>query len=153
MAVRETSRRETIDHLSVALVQNAALLSRLIFRHARPGVTRSEGSMLATLESGPQRITDLAELEGLAQPTVTLLVKRLEERGWVARGRTSGDGRVVMVSLTGSGELVLQEARSRYQDLLSACLSELTDERILELGAAADALGTLIDALQEEKGQ
>ena len=60
--------------------------------------------MLRTLTDAPRRITDLAELEGLAQPTMTLLVQRLEQRGWVERKRDSDDGRVVLVSLTDAEE-------------------------------------------------
>ena len=65
------------------------LLSRLVFNQGKLGLTRSESSLLATLRGGPQRITALAELEGLAQPaTVTVLVKRLEQRG-MGRPRAS----------------------------------------------------------------
>jgi DNA-binding MarR family transcriptional regulator len=148
---RATNKRraEAIDELSVALVQHASLLTRFVFRHVRPEVSRSEASMLSALEGGPQRISTLAELEGLAQPTVTLLVKRLGERGLVSRGRTDTDGRVVVVSLTRDGKQAMEDVRRRYKALLSSRLDELPDEQIDALEAADGALAGLIDVLQE----
>ena len=59
--------------------------------------------MLRTLSAGPRRITELAELEGLAQPTMTVLVKRLEERRLGrAQPAMQADGRVAVISLTGA---------------------------------------------------
>ena len=58
-------------------------------------LSRSEVGLLSTLSGGPPRITDLAELEGLAQPTMTSLVKALEHQGLVCRDRQADDGRVV----------------------------------------------------------
>src|ERR1700753_1062748 len=100
-----------LDEFAVTLAQQAAALSRLVFNQGKLGLTRSESSLLATLRGGPQRITALAELEGLAQPTVTVLVKRLEERGWVVREHPAEDGRVVLVSLTAAGQRALSQWR------------------------------------------
>lgn len=149
MEVLEALGQEAVDHLSVALVQRASLLTRLIFRHARPGVSRSEGSLLSTLSDGPYRISTLAELEGLAQPTVTLLVQRLEQQGLVSRGRTAADGRVVLVSLTDAGQRRLDELRKSYQGLLRVRMSELTEAQIDALEAADRGLAILVDMLQE----
>ena len=139
-----------LDELAVALVQRASLLTRLVFRHAHPGMSRSETSLLGTLRDGPQRITTLAELEGLAQPTVTMLVKQLEQRGWVVRQRAAQDGRVVLVSLTDGGREALDRLRARYRPLLRAGLAELSDEQRAALADAGDALAGLIEVLQRE---
>jgi DNA-binding MarR family transcriptional regulator len=143
-------RTEALDELAVGLVQRASLLTRLVFRHAARGTTRSEASLLAALRAGPQRITALAELEGLAQPTVTSLVKRLEERGWVVRERPTHDGRVVLVSLSDEGHGALAQMRERYQSLLRAAVLQLSDEQFAALVDASDALAALIDVLQQE---
>jgi DNA-binding MarR family transcriptional regulator len=141
---------EVLDELGVGLVQRASLLTRLVFHHARPGMSRSEGSVLATLRDGPQRITALAELEGLAQPTITALVNRLADRGWVTRERATQDGRVVLVSLTRAGHDALGVLRERYRPLLRAGLAQLSDEQLVALGDANGALAVLIDVFQKE---
>jgi DNA-binding MarR family transcriptional regulator len=139
-----------LDELAVSLAQQAAALSRLVFSQGKLGLTRSESSLLGTLRAGPQRITALAEIEGLAQPTVTVLVKRLEERGWVAREHPADDGRVVLVSLTAAGHDALAQWRERYRPRLRAGLEELPDQQLAALVDAGDAFAALIDVLQHD---
>jgi DNA-binding MarR family transcriptional regulator len=139
-----------LDEFAVSLAQQASALSRLVFNQGKLGLTRSESSLLATLRGGPQRITALAEIEGLAQPTVTVLVKRLETRGWVVRERPADDGRVVLVSLTAAGHDALARWRERYRPRLRAGLEELSDEQLAALVDAGDAFAVLIDVLQHD---
>jgi DNA-binding MarR family transcriptional regulator len=139
-----------LDEFAVSLAQQASALSRLVFSQGKLGLTRSESSLLATLRGGPQRITALAEIEGLAQPTVTVLVKRLETRGWVARERPADDGRVVLVSLTAAGHDALARWRERYRPRLRAGLEELSDQQLAALVDAGDAFAVLIDVLQHD---
>jgi len=139
-----------LDEFAVSLAQHASALSRLVFNQSELGMTRSESSLLVTLRGGPQRITALAAIEGLAQPTVTVLVKRLETRGWVVRERPADDGRVVLVSLTAAGHDVLARWRERYRPRLRAGLEELSDEQLAALVDASDAFAVLIDVLQHD---
>ena len=81
--------------------------------------------MLNTLTFGPRRITELADIEGLAQPTTTLLVKRLEHRGLVRRERQDYDGRIVMVTLTSVGRGVFEGYRSELATRLRTDLAEV----------------------------
>src|SRR5918911_3101914 len=107
-----TASPELIDEVAHALPERIWLLSRLFWRRGQRDITRTEAGLLNTLSEGPRRITELAELEGLAQPTVTLLVGRLEERGWVKRQRDPDDRRAVLVSATAPGNTALEQLRS-----------------------------------------
>ena len=80
-----TDRQDAIDAVAGELVPAASRVTRLLLRRAPQRISRSDAGVLSALNGGPRRITELADLEGHAQPTMTLLVKRLEERGWVAR--------------------------------------------------------------------
>jgi DNA-binding MarR family transcriptional regulator len=144
-----TDRSQAIDEVASELVPVAALLARLLVRRAAPAMSRSEAGLLSALSDGPRRITELADLEGHAQPTVTLLIKRMEERGWVTRERDPGDGRAVVVSLTGEGTAAIEGVRVRYRAALRDHLTTLSDEEIVALTAATAALSTLIEALQK----
>jgi DNA-binding MarR family transcriptional regulator len=106
---------------------------------------------LYTLQDGPRRITELAELEGLAQPTTTLLIKRLEELGLVRRERQTDDGRVVLVSLEPAGLQALEDFRAQLTALLRADLATTTDEQIEALAAATQTLESLINFLQQPR--
>src|SRR6058998_2812455 len=109
--------KQDVDLIATQLLPRASLLSRLLLRQSGAGVPRSEAGVLGALAQRPWRITELAEREGLAQPTMTLLVKRLEQRGWVQRERDAADGRVVLVSLTPEGTAALDETRAGYRAL------------------------------------
>jgi DNA-binding MarR family transcriptional regulator len=145
-------RSDAIDLVASDLVPAAALVTRLLIRRAAPGISRSEAGLLSALRGGPRRITELADLEGHAQPTVTLLIKRMEERGWVTRERDPGDGRVVVVSLTESGAATIEEVRATYRAALRKHLETMTDAEIAALLTATTALTRLIDALQKGRG-
>jgi DNA-binding MarR family transcriptional regulator len=147
--VQERSAEEALDELAVNLLQHASLLTRLVFRHAETGMSRSEASLLSRLEGGPQQITALAEHEGLAQPTITRLVEHLETRGLVRRARAPEDRRVVRASLTEDGRLALQELRARFRPLLRESLEALTREEVAALEGAIDAMAALVSELQK----
>jgi DNA-binding MarR family transcriptional regulator len=141
-------RAERVEYVAGHLLGNAALLTRLLVKQVRPDISRTEAGVLRTLTDAPRRITELAELEGLAQPTMTLLVQRLEQRGWVERKRDRGDGRVVLVSLTEAGSTALEGFRTQVLAALRSHLDAIPDEEIAELEAATEALGSLVDTLQ-----
>src|SRR3954453_21198667 len=142
-------RSDAVDAVATALVPAASRVTRLLLRRAPQGVSRSEAGVLSALSRGPRRITELADLEGHAQPTMALLVKRLEQRGWVARDRDPADGRVVLVSLTTVGTAALEDVRAAYRRVLRDHLVALTDDQLAALQIATEALESLLDALQQ----
>ena len=142
-------RAEQIDYVSGELLPRAALLTRLLVRQLGGELSRTELGLLKTLDGGPRRITELAELEGLAQPTITILIKQLEAKGLVTRTRQSGDGRVVLVNLTESGNLALEDYRGRLSAVVGGYLAEISDEQVEALATATETLTQLVDALQQ----
>jgi DNA-binding MarR family transcriptional regulator len=125
------------------------LLIRLLFRQFDGELSRSEVGLLKTLGDGPRRITELAELEGLAQPTITILINQLEKQGLVTRTRQSGDGRVVLVHVTTSGTAALEQYRARLLAVLSGYLAEISDEQVEALATATETLAQLVGVLQQ----
>ena len=142
-------RSQQIDVVSRGLLSNAALLTRLLVRQVGGELSRTEAGLLSTLARGAQRITALAELEGLAQPTMTSIVKQLEQRGLVRRERQTDDGRVVLVTLTEAGSVALEDYRVRARSVLGTYLAEIGDEQVQALAAATDALARLVALLQQ----
>jgi DNA-binding MarR family transcriptional regulator len=142
-------RSQQIDVVSSRLLPSAALLTRLLVRQVGGELSRTEAGLLSTLGAGAHRITALADLEGLAQPTMTSMVKQLEQRGLVRRERQADDGRVVLVTLTEAGSVALGDYRVRARAVLGAYLAEISDEQIQALAAATDALARLIALIQQ----
>ncbi len=143
---------ETLDVLAEMLVRQAAALSRVMFRRIDCRLSRTEVGLLARLETGPLRITALAGLDGLAQPTVTTLVNRLQELGLVRRGRLTGDGRVVLVSLTDAGRAEIDSIRGAYRNLLHGYLDDLSIDDLAAIKPAIHVIATLVDRLQDDEG-
>jgi DNA-binding MarR family transcriptional regulator len=142
-------RSGQIDVVSRQLLPGAALLARLLVRQLATELSRTEIGLLSTLSGGAHRITTLADLQGLAQPTMTSMVKQLEQRGLVRRERQADDGRVVLVNLTEAGSVALEDYRARVRAMLGTYLSEIPDEQVVALAAATDALTQLIALLQQ----
>src|SRR5258707_4204825 len=143
------ARSEQIDYVSRELLPRAALLTRLLFRQLGGELSRTELGLLRTLSDGPRRITELAELEALAQPTMTILIKQLEQQGLVKRERRSDDGRVVLVDLTESGRVALEDYRERIGTAIGAYLTEISDEQVDQLVAATETLAQVVTLLQQ----
>jgi len=148
-AVRKRSRAGRIDYVSSQLLPRAALVTRLLVRQLGGTWSRTEIGLLNTLSYGPRRITELAEFERLAQPTMTHVVKRLEQRGVVTRQRQADDGRVVLVELTEAGIAAVEDFRAQASAALGARLAEMPDDQVQALAVATETLAQLVTVLQQ----
>ncbi|WP_244217027.1 MarR family winged helix-turn-helix transcriptional regulator [Streptomyces carpinensis] len=118
-----------------ALAETASAVIRAVTD--RRDMSFTTASTLARLErEGPARLTALAAAEGVAQPSMTQLVQRLERRGLASRVDDPGDGRVTLVAVTDAGRDLLAERRRTRDARLAGLLAELTAEEQQALGAA-----------------
>ena len=111
-----------------------------------PGdLSRTAASLLRSLaDGGPQRVTVLAAREPVAQPTMSVIVKRLEQRGLVQRERDPGDARATLVSITPAGLEILHERRALRSKWFEAHLAHLGEaDRRTVLAAVEILLQTL----------
>jgi DNA-binding MarR family transcriptional regulator len=137
-----------MENLADELDRRLTALWHILGRRGKRELSRTAASVLATLrDTGPRRITDLAEREAIAQPTVTTLVGRLERDGFVERRPDPDDARAVLVRLTRPGLDRLNEMRAAREVLLEARLAALTDDEREVLAAALPVL----DKLMEER--
>jgi DNA-binding MarR family transcriptional regulator len=148
-AVSNLPRKKRVGYVSTELLPQAALLTRLLFRQLGGELSRTEVSLLRTLSEGARRITELAELEGLAQPTITILIKHLEQQGLVTRERRSDDGRVVLVDLTENGGAALESYREQISAEIGSYLAGISDRQVDALVAATETPSQLVSELQQ----
>jgi DNA-binding MarR family transcriptional regulator len=144
----ETTTAIQLDELAEALPQRASALSRLFIARTTVPMSRTEVGVLLALRAGPVRITDLAKREAVTQPAISLLVNRLEERGWLRRLPDPADRRVVLVALTAEGTAALDELRAQYRALLHEEMASLTPDEVDTLAAAVEILDRMITRLQ-----
>ena len=110
-------------------------------RHQPRDISLTAASTLATVErTGPRRITDLAVIEGVAQPSMTALVRVLERAGLAERRADPRDQRVVLVALTAAGADYLRSRRRARTETLAALIGKLPPGEVAALLAAAPAL-------------
>jgi DNA-binding MarR family transcriptional regulator len=147
MTPRPADRATAIDQVASTLLGRAARLTRLLMKSGAHELSRTEMGVLSTLSDDPRRITQLAQTEALAQPTVTQLVDKLEGRGLVARARSGEDARVVMVAITAAGTERLEKVRAEIRASMREALADLPDAELTELVHAAETLGALIEKL------
>ena len=105
------------------------------------GLSPIRFAVLARLRyDGPQRIGELARLEGVAQPTITQVVQGMERLDLVARRPAGDDGRGCVVELTGHGRAVVRRARARKIAWVDAALGALDARQRAGLATAAAAV-------------
>jgi DNA-binding MarR family transcriptional regulator len=111
-------------------------------------------STLSTLDRfGPRRITDLAVVEGVTQPSMTVLVNGLERSGLVERQGDPTDGRVALVALSAKGKAFMQLRRREGEVELEELMEKLAPEELAALTAAIPALEHLSEIDQSHQDQ
>ena len=140
-------RGRQLDDIAESLPQRATELARLFLTRPTMPVSRSEAGVLRALATEPRRITELAAREGLTQPGITLLVNRLQERGWVSREPDPSDRRAVLVTFTPAGRAAFDRLRAEYRALLHEEMATLPDEDVQTLADAIEILDRLIARL------
>src|SRR3954447_1363253 len=131
--------------LASQLDRRIARVTQLLRASAHRG--RSLGALLALRrldDEGPLRITDLAAAELVAQPTMTVLIRRLEQDGLVRKTRDAADARAVRVEITDTGREQLRQVRAARASALQARLERLDDGAQAALAAALPALDQLL---------
>jgi DNA-binding MarR family transcriptional regulator len=109
------------------------------------GITMSQLSALAVVErDGPLTIGRLAEAERVQPPTMTKMVARLEELGWVERCADPEDRRHVVLVATEAGRQRLAESRQQRTAFLASRLDRLSADDQAQLERAATILERLL---------
>jgi DNA-binding MarR family transcriptional regulator len=128
-------------------------LATLAVRSGPREISLTAASTLATLDrTGPRRLTDLAVIEGVAQPSMTVLVTGLEKTGLVERRAGPGDKRVVLVALTLAGARYLRDRRRAGAGTFAGLIAKLAPDEINALALAIPALNHLRDLEGAQRG-
>ena len=122
----------------------------MLRRHfAQAEITVSQARTLSTLaKRGPQRLTDLALVEQVAQPSMSALIARLEIHGLVERRPDPGKPRTTLISITEEGLELWRSIVALRSKLLAAGLMFLSVSERAALRAALPALEHLVEELQ-----
>lgn len=95
--------------------------------------------------SGAVTLGELAASEQVRPPTMTRIVKALEEQQLVAKAPDPGDGRAIRIVATMKGKRVLIRARAKRVRLLAERMRHLDETERENLSKALVVLQTLAD--------
>ena len=143
MAVSVKSR---VGSLAEELRPVLLRLSRQLRRESRgTGLSPLDSQLIATIKHNKGiGVSELAELEQMAAPTMSVHVKRLEEAGLVARDASAcTDKRRTSLMITREGEKALDAVRRQRNDWLAARLGELSEQELESLMSAIAPLAHL----------
>lgn len=134
------------------ILQHIWRLQNAVFRDAAPclerhGLFRMAPFVLAMVKAWATPSAIAAAL-GLPLPTLSHVLRRLEEEGWVSRRTDPADRRRYRFSLTASGERVLDAARGCLSAAMEGYVARL-DER--ERDELLRLLGKMLDEDGGEK--
>ena len=101
--------------------------------------------LLALWESGKEKVGELCHRLYLDCGTMTPMLKKMEENGWISRCRCKADERVVYVSVTDSG-WALREQVKDIPEKVGNCIT-MPQEEAYELYTL---LHKLLDAVEAE---
>ena len=115
------------DYLGYLLGQANHALYKEFDAHVRAaGLSSIEWRVLATLHDGePLTVSQLTHEVLSKQPTVTKLVQRMGEQGWVQLQADSKDARKTLVTATGAGKRLVRPLVSKAREHESAMLAAL----------------------------
>lgn len=127
----------------VRLASAATALARYAGRSSgATGLGAQSGAVWSTLAelrtASPLRLGELAERVRVTQPTMTGIIARLDEAGWIRRVHDESDGRAWLIEGTEAGSAALREHRLRLETALAPLFDDLDadDRRALDRAAA-----------------
>ena len=141
---------------SVATQVDPALVSGLrlvLMRLARRLRQQAEGdvtpSMLSALSSvdraGPITLGELAAVEKITAPTMTTIVSRLVDGGFLTKEVDAKDRRIARVGVSVEGKKFLSKNRSRKDAYLAKRLAGLSAEELATLSKAVMILESMLE--------
>ena len=106
---------------------------------------------------GPSTQRTLADVEQVTEPTMTVLLRQMQQRGWITRSRDPNSGRSKRVTMTAKGARELANAGRVLREGLGGELAGLSAAELDSIAAALQPLMailmTKVDVAKQELGR
>jgi DNA-binding MarR family transcriptional regulator len=93
---------------------------------------------------GPSTQRTLAQVEQVTEPTMTVLLDQMQQRGWITRNRDAQNGRIKRIAITTKGKRELANAGRVLREKLGGELAGLSRAELDAIGAALGPLVALL---------
>lgn len=120
-----------------------------VMSHFRPilaahDVTEQQWRVIRTLaEAGTLDATDVADKAFILAPSLTRMIKSLEERGFITRHKDEADGRRVLLKLAPPGRAIMDEVMPDSRRVYAEIDARFGADRIDDLLDMLDELAAL----------
>jgi MarR family transcriptional regulator, organic hydroperoxide resistance regulator len=86
--------------------------------------------LMMVKEKGPCKVTTLAELMGVKPSAISVMIDKLVAQGLVDRQHQENDRRVVMLSITDTGNQTLEQMSQQSNEIIGGYFNVCTPEEI-----------------------
>jgi DNA-binding MarR family transcriptional regulator len=131
-----------------AHVRTLIRLARMLERGAGD-LSLPQLRVLALVDEGGERASQLADRLAVAKPTITAVVDGLVERGYLKRTADSDDRRATKITLTATGRKALHNAEHAMHARLYEVIARADDPAALQ--QALEDLGLALDRTRSER--
>lgn len=141
---------ETTPNTTPSAIESLSFVSGYLYRIVRYeardlGIRWTALMVLRDLSLlGPSTQRTLADIEGVTEPTMTVLLDQMQQRGWITRNRDAKNGRIKRIALTAKGARELAGAGRVLRERLGGELSGLSAAELDALRKALDPLVALL---------
>ncbi|AGB74565.1 MULTISPECIES: homoprotocatechuate degradation operon regulator HpaR [Rhizobium] len=120
-----------------------------VMSHFRPilvahDVTEQQWRVIRVLyEGGKLDATELADKASILAPSLTRMIRSLEERGFITKHKDDADGRRVLLQITAAGEAVVEDVMPESLKVYADIDARFGVERVEKLLDMLDELAAL----------
>jgi DNA-binding MarR family transcriptional regulator len=118
------------------------------------GVSVAAAHMLSFIGVyGPSSVGELVRVFGYRKPTMTSMLNKLEQRGYLSRALNPADRRSLLIGLTPEGTKIATESRRRVEELDAAVLEKVSEEDIRGFQNVLNALAEITGVKVRQAGR
>jgi len=120
-------------------------------QEAAAGFSVPHYHVLARLSHGTRNLSELAQCQAVAPPTMSRTVSALVERGWLTRSQDPRDRRCVIISLTDEGRAYFESLHTRAEEYMVGLVASLSAEQREVLLTGLEILRSLFEGGDEHE--
>ena len=145
MSTDPTAPRSTRSALPMALLRaREAVMARFRPLLDAHGINEQQWRVIRVLaETDRLDASDLAARANILAPSLTRMIRTLDERGLILRGRDEADGRRVILTITPAGRQLIEAVTPAANAAYARIDAEFGPERVAALVALLDELSAL----------
>jgi len=150
----DKARKSIVNALPLSLVRaRESVMGHFRALLRRYNLTEPQWRVLRTISHlDSLEMTELSRITALLMPSLSRIVRELEQRGYLSKEADPGDLRRMLVRLTDSGRLLVEMASPECETIYAAIRDAMGNEKLRQLNALLSELEQKLASLDIEFG-